>query len=405
MEKEAFARVEEVIAFIDAHLQEKITPESLAQRYYISLSQLYRDFYAVVGYSIKEYIRNRRISQACVLLKNSRLSLDYIVSQSGLETQQAFHKQFRKIVGMTPVEYRHSMSAFYFSLCSPPFKSIPVRVAVGEERIPSCRVIRHLDSQLSGMENRAVGRLYSFPGRIFGRNTSSGFSKLHCYEVMLEQDDGGQGKKGLYATCTVDYDERTIQSAWDYLYTVWLLGSMFEQTQEEPFEEYFFAHNRPVRLKLFLPVKRKKQAAALCLKEMDSQYFLAAERTGGESESEASRCVLQYLQKNDPTYIGLDSRFLVCRLGESCICGIEYPQMIVPEETGLFIYKVEKGKYFSLSQKATADMRPAMQKLEYWLAQNDVNCAGEPVFAIYERLPSSGERAAVQMTLYKKWQG
>jgi AraC-like DNA-binding protein len=52
-----------VIEFIESNLSTEINPEIIAKKHFISLSQLYRDFYAYTGHSIKEYIRKRRISQ------------------------------------------------------------------------------------------------------------------------------------------------------------------------------------------------------------------------------------------------------------------------------------------------------------------------------------------------------
>ena len=103
-----------VLPYIERHLTEALNPDSIADKHFISRSQLYRDFYACTGHSVKEYIRKRRISNACEKIKCSDMPLAIIADESGCETQQAFHKLFKSIVGMTPLEYQQGDTHFYF---------------------------------------------------------------------------------------------------------------------------------------------------------------------------------------------------------------------------------------------------------------------------------------------------
>ncbi|MDR0287731.1 MAG: AraC family transcriptional regulator, partial [Clostridiales bacterium] len=106
--------IQSVLRYIEQCLTSKLDPESIAAQHFVSLSQLYRDFYACTGHSVKEYIRKRRISNACEKIKCSDMTLALIAEESGCQTQQAFHKQFKNIVGMTPLEYRQNDIYFYF---------------------------------------------------------------------------------------------------------------------------------------------------------------------------------------------------------------------------------------------------------------------------------------------------
>jgi AraC family transcriptional regulator len=108
-----------VLQYIEKNIMTEIDPGSIAKKHFISLSHLYRDFYVYTGHSVKEYIRKRRISNACEKIKCSDISLAAIADESGCQTQQAFHKQFKSIVGMTPLEYKQSDTYFYFYPFSP----------------------------------------------------------------------------------------------------------------------------------------------------------------------------------------------------------------------------------------------------------------------------------------------
>ena len=80
MQKRAY--IHAMLSYIEDHLSEDLKPESIAGGHFISVSQLYRDFYAFTGHSVKEYIRKRRISNACEKIKCSELPLTVIADES-----------------------------------------------------------------------------------------------------------------------------------------------------------------------------------------------------------------------------------------------------------------------------------------------------------------------------------
>jgi len=67
---------------------------------------LSREFHKHFHMTIGEYIRKRRIEQACELLSNSELSLAEIASSCGFSDQSHFCAVFKKNSGMTPAKFR-----------------------------------------------------------------------------------------------------------------------------------------------------------------------------------------------------------------------------------------------------------------------------------------------------------
>ena len=59
------------IDYIDEHLEENISAQDVADRVNISPFFLQRGFSLMTGYGIGEYIRNRRLYQAAVDLKQT----------------------------------------------------------------------------------------------------------------------------------------------------------------------------------------------------------------------------------------------------------------------------------------------------------------------------------------------
>ncbi len=86
----------------------ELTLESIANSLYISKSHLSRLFQKDVGESFVDYLRKVRINQACILLKSTVLTNEEIVKKCGLRDIPSFYRIFKKIIGMTPYQYRLS---------------------------------------------------------------------------------------------------------------------------------------------------------------------------------------------------------------------------------------------------------------------------------------------------------
>lgn len=401
-----------VLSYIEEHLTSDINPDNIAKRNFISLSQLYRSFYKYTGHSIKEYIRKRRISNACEKIKCSDMPLAIIADESGYQTQQAFHKQFKSIVGMTPLEYQQGDTYFYFY----PFtiNEISLAIKVGTETIPECVTTRFYDSCLFGIEDKAIAALGEITGRVFGRNGKQIGSQL-CYEVMTERS--GAGKTDLFATCVVNYSEQEINDGWNYLYNIWLSTSMFEESGDGYFEEYIFQNRKPGRmgeqqskvatrprkLKLYLPVKKRKAEQHITITSVPEMTFVIAREKENNAERKASEKVMAFLQDRHPLLIRNAQRFYVCYYDDVCECGMECGDGFkLPSESGLEIMRIPAGIYAVLPDDCLGDIRMGGVKMNLWLRNNSIAHENEPVFAVYETLNGKYDNENICMKLYKR---
>ena len=404
--------ISELLSYIEEHLSEELDPENLAARHFISLSRLYRDFYARTGHSVKEYIRKRRISNACEKIKSSDLPLSIIAGESGLQTQQAFNKLFKSVVGMTPLEYRQSDTYFYFY----PFDigEVSIAVKVGAELIPEWTITRFYDSCLVDIEDKAIATAIDpaggVGGRIFGRNGKQ-IGNRFCYEVMTEI--AGAGKTGLYAACVVNYREPEINDGWNYLYNTWLLVSMFEQSGEGYFEEYILKNGKPHKLKLYLPVNKRKTQRHIRIAHIPEMSFITAKEYGNDfgghnAERRSSERVLAFLQEHAPLVLRSARRFYVCAHGDICECGVECgggfksPAPSQSADSGVGLLRVPAGQYAILPDDCLGDARAGSAKLELWLQNNSIPHENEPIFAIYETPDGNFDDGHIKMKLYKR---
>ena len=395
MQKTSYIKT--ILQYIEKHLNTDISPESIANQYFISVSQLYRDFYSYTGHSIKQYIRKRRISNACEKIKCSDLPLSVIANESGYQTQQAFNKQFKSIVGMTPLQYGHSDTYFYFYPLSA--NEISIAVKVGSEDIPEWRTARFYDSRLSGIEDRAIASLKDIRGRVFGRNGKQTGNKF-CYECMTEAGEGT--KTGTYATCTVDYNERDIASAWNYLYNTWLPASMFEQSEDAYFEEYLLKNGKPCKLKLYLPVKKQKRAQHITLSKIPETAFITAKEKGPDAERKASESVISFLREHYPNIIQNARQFYVSSHEGFYECGVECAEKLpLPPESRCKLLSIPDGEYAVLPDDCLGDIGVGTEKINTWLKNNGIAHENRPAFAVYEAPGGNFDAENIRMKLYK----
>ena len=96
--------LEKVIEYIENNLTKDISIKRLSK--YVGISEYYlqRNFRILTGYSIGEYIRNRRLYlAACELRQNNSKIID-IAYKYGYETPEAFTKAFIRFHGVSPTK-------------------------------------------------------------------------------------------------------------------------------------------------------------------------------------------------------------------------------------------------------------------------------------------------------------
>ena len=95
-------RIARAFAEMVAHPELPHSVESLAQTACLSRSVFMARFTRLFGKPPKATLRDLRMRQAAVLLKNSGLSVDQIVHKVGYTSRSSFSRTFRKIHGCDP---------------------------------------------------------------------------------------------------------------------------------------------------------------------------------------------------------------------------------------------------------------------------------------------------------------
>ena len=99
--------LERLIKVINENLSNvDFTVENLADEVGISRVQLHRKLKDLIGVSTSEFIRNLRLQQATILLKDNKVNISQIAYAVGFSNPILFSSTFKKTYGCTPREYR-----------------------------------------------------------------------------------------------------------------------------------------------------------------------------------------------------------------------------------------------------------------------------------------------------------
>lgn len=94
--------------YIDRHVYERIDISSLSEKLHISPSYLSKLFKNEKQMTLGEFMRQRRIMVAKVLLTNTDKPISEIANLLNFNSQSHFGRIFLKLEGVSPAKYRHS---------------------------------------------------------------------------------------------------------------------------------------------------------------------------------------------------------------------------------------------------------------------------------------------------------
>lgn len=108
--------VHAIIAEIADHLTDpELSVKSIARRLERNPDYLGREFRSLIGFSIGEYILRQRVRQAEQLLRNGSDRMPEVAEICGFGTVRHFQRQFHRLIGVSPSEYRTDQQAIYIT--------------------------------------------------------------------------------------------------------------------------------------------------------------------------------------------------------------------------------------------------------------------------------------------------
>ncbi len=290
-----YERIQKSINYIESNLENKMDLNATAQEAYMSKSNYYRIFFALVGYSVKQYIQLRRMSLATEDIANNSLRIIDIAVKYGFKSGDAFSRAFKRVTGLLPSEFRKENKIFSFERVNIMDKYFDIQDKKLLEKYPDIKVLKKMEpirvayycyygkepekkafKVMQEWINR-VGISKKEDMRIFGYNNPSPTApgqEEYGYEVCVTIEDNvvinDENVKektlegGLYALVGIKPDEKIdigheIMKAWKR-FKNWLEDSKYvyggHQWMEEHlgFDENF---NHIGGVDLYMPISEK----------------------------------------------------------------------------------------------------------------------------------------------------
>jgi len=171
-------RIDRVIAYLVAHLDQNLDLNRLAAEAHLSPYHFHRIYVAMVGETVADTVRRVRLQRAAALLLSTRKPLPQIARVSGYGSVQAFSRAFRNTFDIAPATYRRRGG---INIEPPraidPFTegNISHEVSVEEATPITATALRHvgayaaIDQAFERIANWAVGKRYmGRRSRVFG---------------------------------------------------------------------------------------------------------------------------------------------------------------------------------------------------------------------------------------------
>lgn len=136
------------IEYIERHLFDELSADAVARAAYTNKYNAMRIFSAMTDYSLAEYVRLRRLSEAGRILCETNRRIIDIAYDCGYETAESFTKAFKKFNGFTPSECRRTHK----------YKTVPPWTSHSDNRILTFNRITFNGETFIGFRKRFFGK-------------------------------------------------------------------------------------------------------------------------------------------------------------------------------------------------------------------------------------------------------
>ena len=96
-----------MLNFIQANYK-TVSLADMAEAFHLTEPYISKYIKEKSGKTFGELVTNAKMKKARTLLRNSIITVENIAYEAGYQNVEHFNRQFKKIYGMTPLEYRNA---------------------------------------------------------------------------------------------------------------------------------------------------------------------------------------------------------------------------------------------------------------------------------------------------------
>ena len=98
--------IQSAVDYIEEHITDEITPEDVANYVFISPFYFQKGFAMLCGFTVAEYIRNRKLALAGAELASTDIKVIDVAVKYGYNSPDSFTKAFTRFHGISPSSVR-----------------------------------------------------------------------------------------------------------------------------------------------------------------------------------------------------------------------------------------------------------------------------------------------------------
>jgi len=137
--------IQKSIDYIEDNIYEKIDINHAADSAFMSFSNYYRLFFSIVGCSVKEYIRLRRIHLAASDLISTNDNILGLAVKYGFNSADSFSRAFKKATGFLPSVFKKQKRQYVFERVEIMDKYFEVEDKELLEKYPDIKVLKEAE--------------------------------------------------------------------------------------------------------------------------------------------------------------------------------------------------------------------------------------------------------------------
>ncbi|MDG0873024.1 effector binding domain-containing protein [Paenibacillus thiaminolyticus] len=287
-----YRRIQAAIEYIEERLQEELDIAGIAAQAWYSPFHFQRMFRAISGFTVQEYIRKRRLSEAALALRSTGQSILDIALAYQYKSQEGFTRAFENFFGISPGKYRKadlacsrqdkikflddpSIRKGNDAMMKPTIADLPARAIVGYAYRTSLNDDRHY-VEIPGFyrefgESQRYARIPAPAAPNMAYGVSCEFEDSGEFTFVVGEEvqpgiDGGQLEPGYvhmqlpagtYAEFKAYGPAHTVQEIRDYIYGTWLPQSNYDRREGPDFEVTDVmksSYPEEMRIKIYIPI-------------------------------------------------------------------------------------------------------------------------------------------------------
>lgn len=178
------------IAFIEENLTEEIDVNAVAEKAFVSSFYFQRIFRVLCGFTVGEYIRNRRLTLAAQELSSTNIKVIDAALKYGYDSPDSFARAFTKFHGISPSEAREQGSKLNS------FAPLKIKLTLEGGTMLEYKIVEKAQFTV-------MGKVRSF-------NTESSYSEIPKFWQEHMKSDESKVICGMYGIC-MDSDGKNFE--------------------------------------------------------------------------------------------------------------------------------------------------------------------------------------------------